>query len=169
MIYKVGNVKDVEGIPYLTDEVKNILLEKVNILTEAYGEYRDVDHDYGGYVLYVTKGTDVKTIKEMFDYTEYPIEYADAYEPDICVVLYIPSTEYAVVLVMSLDDVPDEIRAHISKQVYEIRIEETLAKTVRIEAATKYEAITIAKKKYKDGELILTADVFEDVKFEEVK
>lgn len=168
MIYKIGNVKDVDTVPYLTEEVKKILFEKANILTTEYGEDRDIDRDYGGYILYITKGTSVDAIKMIFDFSEYPLEFADTYEPDICVILYLPSTEYAVVLVMSIEDVPDDIRKYIKKNIYEIRIEETLSKTVTIEAATKHEAISIAKKKYKDGEIILTADVFEDVKFEEV-
>ena len=117
MIYKIGNVKDVDKIPNLTENVRSILLEKANILTTEYGEDRDVDNDYGGYILFATKGTALEEIKAVFDYKEYTPEFTETYEPDISATTYITSTEFGVVLIIHFDDAPDVIRNSISKEV----------------------------------------------------
>ena len=109
MIYKIGNVKDVDKIPNLEENIRSILLEKANILTTEYGEDRNVDHDYGGYILYATKGTAFEEIKAVFDYKEYTPEFTETFEPDISATTYITSTEFGVVLIIHIDDATDSI------------------------------------------------------------
>lgn len=169
MIHKIGNVKDVDAVSNITESEKQVVCKYANILTEEYGEDRDVDRDYGGYILFCEKGTTIDEIKDKFDYDEFVLEYAELFEEDVCAAIYLTSTEYAVVLVMSLADTPDSIREAIPKKEYKIRISEVLSSEVEVEALTKYEAMIKVKEKYNACEFILTADAFSGVSFEEVE
>ena len=113
MVYKIGNVKDVEKIVGIGDDEKEVILKFANILTTMYGSDRDIDNDYGGYILFATKGTTVEEIKNVFTFEENLAEYTELYKGNICATVYITSTEFGVVLIMSLDDVPDAIRKSI--------------------------------------------------------
>ncbi len=112
MIHKIGNVKDLSSIPNLSPEARKTLFEFANVLTQEYGEDRDINKDYGGFVLYCTSGTKVDEIKAMFDFEKYVIEFIEhTYEanPQICTIVYITSCERGAVLVMSIEDLPKEI------------------------------------------------------------
>ena len=112
MVYKLGNVSDLDGLPPIDKKTWDILHEYTSVLTNEYGEGRDVDTDDGGYVLYVTPETAAEKIKEFFDYSEAELEYVDRYQwtsPPICGAMYILHNEYAVVIVMSINEVPPEI------------------------------------------------------------
>ena len=169
MVYKIGNPEDIVNIPNINEAETKVITKFARILSDMYGSDRDVDNDYGGYILFVPKGTSHKEIKAAFDYEENLLEYAELHKGDVCAAVYITSTEYGVVLIMSMDDVPDIIREALPKTVFKIGISETLSKTIDVEAVTINEAITIAKKKYKTGEIVLTADDFIGVSFEEVE
>ena len=78
-----------------------------------YGSDRDVDNDYGGYILFATKGTTNEEIKAVFDYEANLVEYTELHDDNICAAIYITSTEFGVVLIMHLDDAPDIIRQSI--------------------------------------------------------
>ena len=121
MVYKIGNPKDIISIPNLSDAETKVISKFANILSDMYGIDRDVDNDYGGYILFASKGTNHKEIKEYFDYDANIIEYAEFYEPDICSAVYITSTEYGVVLIMSLDDTPVVIRHEIEKTMHKLK------------------------------------------------
>ena len=100
MIYKIGNAKDVDAISNITETEKQVVCKYANILTEEYGEDRDIDNGHGGYVLFCEKGTTIDEIKEKFSYDKFLLEYAELFEDDVCATIYLTSTEYAVVLVM---------------------------------------------------------------------
>ena len=168
MVYKIGNMEDVKKLSSVSDEEKKVISKFANILSEMYGSDRDIDNDYGGYILFTPKGTNPEEIKAIFDYEENLLEYVELYKGNICAAVYITSTEYGVVLIMSMADVPDIIREALSKTVFKIGINETLSKIIDVEAATIDEAMTIAKTKYKTGEVVLTADDFIGVSFAEV-
>lgn len=51
---------------------------------------------------------------------------------------------------------------------FQVVIEETLSKTICIEAECEHDALLIAKKMWRDGEVILDADDFSGVDFSEV-
>ena len=169
MVYKIGNMEDVKNIPSISDAETKVIIKFARILSEMYGSDRDIDNDYGGYILFAPKGTNHKEIKSVFNYEENLLEYAELHKGDVCAAVYITSTEYGVVLIMSMDDVPDIIREALPKTVFKIGISETLSKTIDVEAVTMDEAMTIAKKKYKTSEIVLTADDFIGVSFEEVE
>ncbi len=112
MVYKLGNVADLESLPTLDKVTYGVLWEFTSVLTNEYGADRDVDNDDGGYVLYATPGTDTEEVKAMFDYSAHTIEYVNRTlqaEPPICSALYLLNNEYAVVIVMSISDAPKEI------------------------------------------------------------
>ena len=167
MIHKLGNIKDVDTIPHLCTGANNAVTKFTKILTEMYGEDRDVDHDMGGYVLYTEKGTSINDLKNAFDFEENTIEYVQEFEDDVIAAIYIISTEFAVVLVMHLVDAPNIICNAISKNTYKIRINEVLSKQVCIEAQTLNDALIKVRKEYDAGNIILSADDFISVDFKE--
>lgn len=112
MVYKLGNVADLGLLPPIDTATKDVILEYLNILDGEYGEMRDVDNGYGGYVLYCTPGTNIAEVEAVFDMSSHVIEFIEhTYEatPPICTIVYITSCEYGVVLIMATEDLPKEI------------------------------------------------------------
>ncbi len=112
MIHKIGSVKDLNSIPNIDKEARKIIFEFANVLTQEYGEDRDIDKDYGGYVLYAEPGTSIDEVKAKFDYTKHPLEFIERSftTPYIYTILYLTSCEYGVVVVMHEEDAPDEFK-----------------------------------------------------------
>lgn len=165
MIYKIGKVEDIDLIPHLPDNARAAIEKFVSILTTEYGKDRDIDHDYGGYVLYATEGTDAEDIKAYFDYDDFPLEFAELFGDDICAAIYITSTEYAVIIVMSVEDAPEDIYNSLPRKEYRVQINETLEKAFSVEATSEQDALRKVKKAYEENKIILTADDFSDVEF----
>lgn len=113
MIYKLGNPDDVLAIPMFDEVAKVKLIEYANILSSEYGANRDLDKNLGGYILYATEGTETEDIKAVFDYSSLTAEYVDIFG-DICIATYILSSDYGVVIIMSLKDAPTEILREIN-------------------------------------------------------
>ena len=113
MIHKIGTVKDFEKLTNLSDNEKSVIHKFANILASMYGSDRDIDNDYGGYILFATHGTTNEEIKAVFDYEANLVEYTELHKDNICAAIYITSTEFGVVLIMQLDDAPDIIRQSI--------------------------------------------------------
>lgn len=112
MVYKLGNLKDLESLPPMDKITYGVLWEFTSVLTNEYGENRDIDNDAGGFVLYATPGTSPEEIKAVFDFSAHTIEYVNRTlqaEPPICSALYILNNDFAVVIVMSISDAPKEI------------------------------------------------------------
>jgi len=111
MIYKIGNIGDVKIFPYLPRRMCRMISGLASLLTELYGEDRDVDNSDGGYILYATPGTTGDELKAYFDYSTHTMESISV-EPDfpILTAMYVLNNEYTVVIVMWTDDAPDEIR-----------------------------------------------------------
>lgn len=123
MIYKLANPKDVDKIYGIDEPTRKTLLNYTKILSEEYGEDRDVDNDYGGYVLYVPLGTPTDELKDIFDYTECCAEYVEYIEhsnPAMCVAVYVTSCDYGVVIVISPNDMPDEMKEYLDEEAEEI-------------------------------------------------
>ena len=111
MIHKLGNICDVTKLKHINLSVKEALLDYTSVLTNFYGEYRDIDNDDGGYVLYCEKGTLPEDIKSFFDYSENVLECVNNItNTDFFSATYILNNEFAVILVVHNDDIPDEIR-----------------------------------------------------------
>ena len=112
MIYKIGNIADLNHLPTMDDGLKQHIEHLAKSLSALYGEERNVDEDDGGYILYVEPGTALNELRKAFDYTRYTIEYV-TYDstscPPIISAHYIVTNEYVVTLIMSADDAPQEI------------------------------------------------------------
>ena len=112
MVYKLANISDLNSLPPIDQRTWDMLYEFTSVLTHEYGAERDIHTDDGGYVLYAPSGTPCEEIKAYFDYTAHTIEYANrdlTASPPQCAAMFILSNEYAVVIVMSIDDAPAEI------------------------------------------------------------
>ena len=93
-------------------KIWDILFQYTSVLSDQYGAERNVDTDDGGYVLYVAPGTPSEDIKAYFDYSAVVIEYVDKFpwtDPPTCGGIYICHNEFAVVIVVSIEDAPREI------------------------------------------------------------
>lgn len=112
MVYKLGNLKDLKSLPAMDKVTYGTLFEFLNVLSNEYGEDRNIDNDDGGYVLYATPGTSPEEIKTVFDFSAHTIEYVNRTlqaEPPICSALFLIGNDFAVVIVMSIADAPKEI------------------------------------------------------------
>lgn len=108
MVYKIGNVSDLESIAITDANAYALLSQYARLLSYEYGEDRNVDTDDGGYVLYATPGSSSEDIKAYFDYTNHVVESADRFG-SIVVAMFILHNEFVVLIVMSEDDAPAEI------------------------------------------------------------
>lgn len=108
MVYKIGNVSDLDMIPLIDDTALELLCHYAIVLTYEYGEERNVDTDDGGYILYCPPGTNTEDIKAYFDYTKHTLESADRFGSLISA-MYILHNEFVITIIMSADDAPIEI------------------------------------------------------------
>lgn len=108
MIYKLGGPGDLEHIPSLSPEAREVLLKYLQVLAEEYGENRDLDHDMGGYLLYCQPGTKQEELLSVFDYREHLLEWVE-WGRNLCVGLFLLTDDYGVVLVMAKEDAPKEM------------------------------------------------------------
>ena len=106
MIYKLGHVEDVENIAIADEKVKAAITDYLSVLDNAYGKERNIDEDDGGYVLYCEGNTRFEDLKMYFDYTDLPPEWVNHIdsEPKYLAVLYLLSSDYAIVVVMTEKD-----------------------------------------------------------------
>lgn len=101
-------------IVFESEDARELVYHYASILTYEYGADRNIDTDDGGYILYGTSGTTAEAIKSFFDYTLYEAELVHQ-QGDTCSALFILSSDYGVVIVMSLADAPPEILKEINK------------------------------------------------------
>ena len=112
MVYKIGNIRDMAFLPLQDDEVRKIIYQQARILSDEYGEYRDVDKDDGGYIIYIESGTDTQNAKKYFDYSKATPEQVDVVETSTCKLysaLFLLNNEYSITIIMHESDVPKEI------------------------------------------------------------
>ena len=112
MIYKIGNLADLESLPLISDVALELLYHHASVLTHEYGENRNVDDSDGGYILYAVPGTSAEEVKAFFDFSKHPPEHVDQYDT-LCEAVYLLNNDFAVVIIMSLDDAPTEILKEI--------------------------------------------------------
>ena len=118
MIYKIGTVSDVRSIVFEDRVAKKEVYKYATILTEEYGANRNIDKDDGGYILYATPGTKADDLRKLFDYTQNIVEFVDV-DGGVCSAVYILSSDFGVVIVMSLADAPPEILKEIINKTEE--------------------------------------------------
>ena len=108
MVYKIGNIADLESLPLVDDTVLELLCHHASVLSHEYGENRNINTNDGGYVLYAVPGTSIEEIKAFFDISKHSPEYVNTYG-NLCEAVYILTNDYAVVVIMSTSDAPTEI------------------------------------------------------------
>ena len=116
MVYKIGLMSDLERITITDDDTKNIIRHYARILTDEYGADRNIDKDDGGYILYATPEAKAEELKKFFDYTQNIAEFVEV-QGEVCAAVYILSSDYGVVIVMSVADAPPEILKEIKDKM----------------------------------------------------
>lgn len=107
MVYKIGNISDLENIPITDGKTFELLYNYAKILTHEYGQKRNVDTDDGGYILYCTKGTTAEEIKAYFDYTKHTVESVDRYG-NLYSAMFVLNNEFIVNIVGVIEDISSE-------------------------------------------------------------
>lgn len=108
MVYKIGNSADLETLPLINDVALELLYHHASVLTYEYGENRNIDNNDGGYILYAVPGTDAEELKAFFDVSAHTPEHVDQYDT-LCEAVYLLNNDFAVVIIMSMDDAPTEL------------------------------------------------------------
>lgn len=116
MVYKIGNTDDLASIAITDSEALRIVRHYAQILTDEYGADRNVDTDYGGYVLYATPETSEDEIKGFFDFTQYLAEFVEI-SRNVFSAVFILSSDFGVVIVMSTTDTPPEFLLKIKESL----------------------------------------------------
>ncbi len=113
MIYKIRNVEDLSSIPIANDKTKETLYHFAKVFTYEYGGNINFD---GGYILYVTSGSNPEDVKAYFDYSQNTLEYGSISD-EVCYAIYVISDDYSIVIVGSKDDIPTKILDEIKKEM----------------------------------------------------
>ena len=108
MVYKIGNLADLESLPLIDDTALELLCHHASVLSHEYGENRNVDTEDGGYILLAPSGTNAEELKPFFDVSVHTPEHVDRYG-NLCEAVYLLNNDYAVVIIMSVADAPIEI------------------------------------------------------------
>lgn len=114
MVYKIGNLADLARLPSVDDATMALLYHHARMLSAEYSENRNVNESDGGFVLYVEPGTNINDLKAFFDISKHTVEYVNTYG-SLCEAYYLLNNDFVVVIVMSIDDAPTEIRKEIDK------------------------------------------------------
>ena len=112
MVYKIGNLADLETLPLIDDTAMELLHHHASILSHEYGENRDVNENDGGYILFAPLGADSQEIKAYFDFSAHAPECVNTYG-ELCEGIYLINNETSVVIIMSLLDLPKELLKEI--------------------------------------------------------
>ena len=113
MIYKIKNVDDLLSIPMTNDETRETLYHFARVFTYEYGGNINCE---GGYILFITHGSNAEDIKQHFDYSQNALEYGSISD-DVCYATYVISDDYSIVIVSSKEDMPYKILAEIEKEI----------------------------------------------------
>ena len=108
MVYKIGNIADLEELPQLEDTALELLYHYARVLTVEYGENRNIEEGDGGFVLYATSRTSAEDIKPFFDFSKTVAESVDRFG-ELYAATYILHNEYAVTIIGSMKDIPTEL------------------------------------------------------------
>ena len=108
MVYKIGNISDLSTIPISDRETFELLYHYARVLTDEYGQDRNIDKDDGGYILYCSPDTKAEDIKAFFDYSKHTVESVDRYG-ELVVAMWILNNEFIITMIMSANSVPIEL------------------------------------------------------------
>ena len=114
MIHKLGHLRDLDNIVVEDEAILKDLTEFLSVLDNEYGEDRDVDNSDGGYILFCDLGTSLDELAEVFNFKAV-FDWSGNIKSKIpyCSTMYFLNNEFAVVLVMAIQDTPDYIKNEI--------------------------------------------------------
>lgn len=114
MIYKLGHLRDLDNIKVDDEAIYRDLHEFLSVLDNEYGADRDIEKSDGGYVLYCEVGTTLEELGAIFNYKAV-FDWSGNIKSKIpyCSTMYFLNNEFAVVLVMAIQDTPDYIKNEI--------------------------------------------------------
>ena len=107
MVYKIGNLADLETLPLIDDTALELLYHHVNVLESEYGNNRQEDSD-GGCILYAASGTSSEELNTLFDISAHTPEWVNRYG-DLCEAVYLITNESVVVVIMNISDAPSTL------------------------------------------------------------
>lgn len=112
---KIAHVKEVEILRGLPSEVIDVIRDAVTILDAEYGESRDVDNGYGGYVLVIMEEEELEQLKNIFLEIDTVVpEYIEVvkcnYGADFISSLILLGSDFGVVLIMTEEILPEHWR-----------------------------------------------------------
>ena len=107
MVYKIGNLADLETLPLISDVALELLYHHAKIIETEYGKNRDESSD-GGYVLYATSGTSIEELNTLFDISAHTPEWVNRYG-DLCEAVYLITNETVVVVIMDISTAPSTL------------------------------------------------------------
>ena len=113
MVYKLGKISDLAILPSIDTIAYDMIFEYVKVLSYEYGENRNIEGD-GGYVLFATESSDLEELKSYFDYSKSIPEYVNR-SGDYCCAMYILNNDFAVTVVLNINDVPKCISDHFEE------------------------------------------------------
>lgn len=116
---KIAHAREVNGIQ-LPREVINIILDAVTMLDIEYGENRDVDSGYGGYIVVIENEGDLACLQEFrIDINTAIPEYVDVVICDdgqvfaSCLILH--GSDFGILLVMLFSILPETVKQYLSR------------------------------------------------------
>ena len=114
MIHKLGHLRDLDNIVVEDEAILKDLTEFLSVLDNEYGESRNIDVDDGGYVLFCDVETSLDELAEVFNFKAV-FDWSGNIKSKIpyCSTMYFLNNEFAVVLVMAIQDTPDYIKNEI--------------------------------------------------------
>ena len=117
MVLKLGTVADLRKLEKLPvpAAVRQTLTNDLAILDREYGADRNIDSSDGGFLLYCTPCTSKAEIKAFFDAENHLPEWAGRIDatPTYCIALYLLSNDYAVEIIMPLNEAFDHIKEEL--------------------------------------------------------
>lgn len=115
---KIAHVRELTGVSDLPVEVVDVIRDAVTILDGEYGENRDVDSGYGGYVLVIDNKGDLGRLQELnIDVDTVIPEYVDFIRCDSGEMftgsLLLIGSDFGVVVIVPQELLSDNLRKYV--------------------------------------------------------
>lgn len=121
IMLKIAHIREIEAVRGLPSEVIDVVRDAVIILDTEYGESRDVDNGYGGYVLVIMEEEEIEKLKDVFINIDTVIpEYVDIfgcnYGMGFASSLILLGSDFGVILIMPKNVLPEHWKPYIKNE-----------------------------------------------------
>lgn len=115
---KIAHIWELEKMTGLPVAVVNVIREAVTILDAEYGENRDVESGYGGYVLVLEDERELEGLQQFhIDMKSAIPEYVDVVfcddKPPFASCLLLQGSDFGVLLVMPFSILPETVKQYL--------------------------------------------------------